>query len=155
VIRALVHVGKLLARGDVDARGVTGERDLLRQEGAIVRGVVPRQAALVEAILPDGERELHGLHGVLAVEHHGASVLLDLEAAPHPRNRVRPRVRIVDRMSERLTEGLALGLEGPADLPKLVPGLRKLEAGLLEPVLAVRHGPRHDELWYADPAAVR
>ena len=32
-----------------------------------------RTAALVEAILPDGERELHGLHGVLAVEHHGAS----------------------------------------------------------------------------------
>ena len=58
-------------------------------------------------------------------------------------------------MSERLAERLALGLHRPADLAELVPGLRILEAGLLEPVLAVRHRPRDDELRHRHPAPGR
>src|SRR4030095_5525150 len=50
VVRPLVDVGELPARGHVDAGGVAGERDLAGEEGAVVVAVVPGPPALVEAL---------------------------------------------------------------------------------------------------------
>ena len=155
VVRALVDVRKLLSRGHVDRRRIARQRDLRRQEGAIVRGVVPGEAALVEDFLPEDVVELHRLDGVLTVEHDGLAVLGDLHPAPHPHERITPVVRIVDRVAERLPERLALRLHRAPDLAELAPRLRILEARLLEPVLTIGHGPRDDELRHRHPAPVR
>src|SRR5438093_4736703 len=53
---------------DVNGRAVEGGRDLAGVEGAVVVRIVPRQPALVAALLPEGLHELHGLDGALAVE---------------------------------------------------------------------------------------
>ena len=54
---------------------------MVRQEGAVVVGVVPGQAAFVHRLLPQRDGELDQLDGFLAVQHHGLAVGLDLLAA--------------------------------------------------------------------------
>jgi hypothetical protein len=56
-------------------------------------------------------------------------------------------------VSERLAERPALRLHGAANLAEVVPRLRILEAGFLEPVFAVGDRPRDDEVRHADPAS--
>ena len=92
-----------------------------------------------------------------------SSVFLLLSTTPRPSpappcrptstQRIAPVVRVVDAVTERLPERPALGLQGAADLAEVVPRLRVLEPGFLEPVLAIRDRPRDDELRHADPAA--
>src|SRR5204863_9991029 len=98
----------------------------------------PGQAAFVEAILPDGDRELHGLDRGLAVDDDRA-LLIDLGAAETPRHRVRPVVGITEAVAEGLAHRAVLLLQLDADLAPLVPRVRKLGgADFLEPVLAIR-----------------
>src|SRR6185436_3402700 len=146
VVRAAIDVGRLLPSRHVDAGRVAGQRDVGREERAVVVRVVPAEAALVEYFLPEHVVELHRLDDGLGVEHDGLPVLVDLHAAPHPHERIAPVVRVIDAVAERLPERPALRLERPARRPELVPGLRVLEPQLLEPVLAVGDGPRDDEL---------
>src|SRR5213593_135028 len=63
-------VRELPLRHEVDASAVDRGRDRPREVSSIVARVVPGEAALVEAVLPEGNGELHRLDGLLAVDHH-------------------------------------------------------------------------------------
>src|SRR6516162_3411598 len=72
-----------LALGEqVDRGAVLRRATSIRQEGAIVAGVVPGEAALVVAILPEINRVLDRFDRLLAVQDDGLAVGLDLLAAP-------------------------------------------------------------------------
>ena len=123
---------------DVDRGSVERRRDLARQERAVVRRVVPREAALVARVLPERLHELHGLHRGRAVEHDLLARPVHLHAAEAPRERVGPRGRVAEGVAERLADRLAFLLELHPDLPQLVERLwpRGLP-DLLEPGLPV------------------
>jgi len=54
---------------------------VLREERAVVVGVVPGEPALVVRVLPETGHEFHGLDGLLAVDDHLAA-FVDFLAAP-------------------------------------------------------------------------
>src|SRR2546425_8938571 len=56
----------LALRHDVDRRAVERRRDLAGVEGAVVVRVVPREASLVAALLPEGLHKFHRLDRALA-----------------------------------------------------------------------------------------
>src|SRR5204863_8537714 len=101
----------LLALGDdVDRGAVERGRDLTRVERAVVVRVVPREAALVAAVLPEGLEELDGLDRALRVDDDLLAGLVDLGAAEVPQERIGERRRIAEAVAERLPDRLALGL---------------------------------------------
>jgi hypothetical protein len=133
----LVLVG-LAQRLDVDRGAVERGADGLRQEGAVVVGVVPGEAALVMRVLPERGHELDRLDRLLAVEHDGLAVGLDLLAAPRPQVGIAERRRVAEGVAERLADRPALGLQLLAGLAVLLPGVGKLVvADFLEPRFAV------------------
>ncbi len=134
---------------DIDRSAVQGRRDGLRQERAVVVGVVPRQAALVAGILPEAGHELDRFDRLLGVDHDRLAVSIDLLAAPRPHVRIGEAGRVAERMAERLADRPALGLQLLAGVAVGLPGLGELgDTDLLEPRLAVGdhaadHRPRH------------
>src|SRR3989442_231886 len=123
---------------DVDRGAVEGGRDLAGVEGAVVVGVVPRQPALVAALLPERLHELHGLQRALAVEHDLLAALVGLGAAVRPQHRVGEGRRVAEGVAERLTVRLALLLHHREELAGVLPGLGVLVgARFLEPGAAV------------------
>src|SRR5215468_4518311 len=108
---------------DVDAGSVQRGRDLTGVEGAVVVRVVPREPALVAAILPEGLHELHRLDGAGAVQHHLLTRLVRLRAAVGPEHGVGEGGRIAEGVAEGLAVGLALLLERREELPRLFPRL--------------------------------
>src|SRR5262245_60303124 len=105
---------------------------------AVVVGVVPRQPALVAALLPEGLHELHRLHRYLGIEDHLLAGLVSLGRPEGPRQRIGEHRRVAEGVSEGLPVGLALLLEPGKELARGVPGLRVLAGpGLLEPRPAV------------------
>src|SRR5882724_11461586 len=125
----------LLALGDDVDRGAVQRRgDLAGVERAVVVGVVPREAALVAGVLPEGLHELHGFDAALAVDRHLLAGLVDLGAPEVPQQRIGEGRRVAEAVPEGLPDGLALGLELLADLAILVPRPRELlHADLVEP----------------------
>src|ERR1700736_4952244 len=140
---------RIAQRLDVDRRAIERRRDGLRQERAVVAGVVPRQAALVAGILVEGRHELDGVDRVLAVDRHRLLVGFHLLAAERPQQRIDERRRIAERMADSLAKRTALCLQLLAGGVGGVPRLGKFrDPDLFEPGLAVRvHGtddsPRH------------
>src|SRR5262249_51301757 len=125
--------------GEVDRRAVQSRRDGAGEEGTVVVGVVPGEAALVEGVLPERRHELHRLDRLLRVEDDRLAVLLDLAAAPRPEEGIGEGRGVAEGVAERLAERPALRLQLLAGLAVLLPGLRKLlEAGLGEPGFAPR-----------------
>src|SRR2546428_2491097 len=117
----------LLTLGDdVDRRAVQRRADLAGVERAVVVGVVPGQAALVAALLPERLHELHRLDGPLAVDGDLLARLVGLGPAERPEHRVREGRSVAEGMAERLAIRLALLLERGEDLARLVPRLREL-----------------------------
>src|SRR2546426_3264845 len=116
----------LALRHDVDRRTVERRRDLAGVERAVVVRVVPREAALVAALLPEGLHELHRLDRALAVEDHFLAGLVGLGAAEAPQHRIAEGRGVAERVAEGLAVRLALLLELGEQLPRLVPGLRVL-----------------------------
>src|ERR1051326_1617694 len=90
------------------ARG--GRRDGAGEEGAVVVGVVPGEAALVERILPERLHELHRFDGLLGIQDHLA-FFVDLFAAPRPEIRIAEGRRVAEGVAERLAERATLGLQ--------------------------------------------
>src|SRR6266404_4922265 len=146
----------LLTLGDdVDRRAVERGRELAGVEGAVVVGVVPRQAAFVAALLPERLHELHRRSGALAVEHDLLGRLVGLGGAEGPRYWVREGRRVAEGVTERLTVGMALLLQRGEDLARLVPGLG-IGAGpdFLQPRLPVGDGVADDRVRHREPLAV-
>src|SRR2546425_7275366 len=140
VARDLGDVGELPLGDEVDARSVDRRRDRPGKVSAVVAAVVPGQPALVEAVLPDGDGELHGLERLFAVDDD-LPALVDLGPSEAPGHRVGPVVGIAQAVAEGLPHGLPFLLERDPHLAPLVPGVGELVgARLLEPVLAVRPG---------------
>src|SRR6185369_6228687 len=108
----LVGVTKRL---DVDRGAVERRADRLRQERAVVVGVVPGKAALVMGFLPEGGHELDRLECLLAVDDDLA-FFVDLLAAPGPHIWVGERRRVAEGVAERLPNRVALRLQRLADL---------------------------------------
>src|SRR4029453_1173359 len=99
-----------------------GGRDLTGVEGSVVIGVVPRQPALVAAVLPEGLQELHRLERALGVDHDLLAAPVDLGTAEVPQERVGEDRRIAEAVAERLPDRLALGLELFSHVAGLCPG---------------------------------
>src|SRR5947208_15136182 len=145
VVRNLGDFGKLPLGDEVDARAIDRPGDRSGEIRAVVAGVVPRQPAFVEAILPEADGELHGLDRRLAADDDLAFVV-DLGATEAPGHRVGPVVRIAEAVAKGLTQRAVLLLELDPDLAQLVPGVRELAGtGFLEPVVAIRPGRRSEE----------
>src|SRR5262249_16164774 len=121
----LVGVGLLLGF-DVDRGTVVGGRDRAGQEGAVVVGVVPGEAALVAGFLPQGYRVLDRLQGLLAGDRHGLAVGFDFLAAERPQRRIPPARRVAEGVTRGLAERAALGLQLAAGIEQGIPGLGKL-----------------------------
>ena len=149
----LVLVG-LAQRLDIDRGAVQRRADRAREEGAVVVGVVPGEAAFVVRFLPERGHEAHRLHRLLGVERELA-LLVDLLAAERPQVRIAEGRRIAESVAERLADRPALGFELLAGVAVLLPGFRKLVvADVLEPGLAVGdlgadHRPRHRDVFLA------
>ena len=140
---------------DVDRGPVQRGRDLAGVEGAVVVGVVPGQAALVAALLPERLHELHRLDGALAVDDDLLAGLVGLGAAEGPEHRVGEGRRVAEGVAEGLPVGLALLLEDGEDLAGLVPGLGiAAGAGLLEPRLPIGDRVADDRVRHREPLAV-
>src|SRR5205823_10761844 len=116
-----VGVG-LLFGFEIYRGAVVRAADAARQEGAVVAGIVPRQPALVEGILPHGDRELDRFDRLFAAEHDGLAVGLDFFAAPRPQIRVPERVGVAIGVAKRLAERVSLGLQLLAGRAPLLPG---------------------------------
>src|SRR2546427_574858 len=146
----------LLTLGDdVDRRAVQRRADLAGVERAVVVGVVPGQAALVAAFLPERLHELHRLEGALAIDGDLLAGLVGLGPAERPEHRVREGRSVAEGVAQRLAVRLALLLEGSEDLARLVPRLRELAgAGLLEPRPAIGNGVADDRVRHRQPLAV-
>ena len=144
----LVLVG-LAQRLDVDRGAVQRGRDGLRQEGAVVVGVVPGEAALVHGVLPQARHELDRFDVSLVLITDRLAVGIDLLAAPRPHVRIGEARRVAEGVAQRLAERPALGLQLLADLAIALPGVGELgRADLVEPRLAIGdhaadHRPRH------------
>src|SRR5581483_11456288 len=118
-------------------RAVQRRGDGAGEKSAIVVGVVPGEAALVERVLPELLHELHRLERLLRVEHHLA-FLVDLLPAPGPEIRIAEGRRVAESVAERLPERAALGLQLLAGVVILLPGLGEIaEADFLEPGFAI------------------
>src|SRR5262249_47306358 len=132
----------LLTLGDdVDRRAVQRRADLAGVERAVGVSVVPGQAALVAAFLPERLHELHRLEGALAVDGDLLAGLVGLGPAERPQHRVREGRSVAEGVAERLAIGLALLLEGSEDLARLVPRLRILvDSDFFEPRAAIGDG---------------
>src|SRR5207244_12802013 len=83
---------------------VERRRDLARQERAVVRRVVPCEAALVARVLPEGLHELDGLHGGLAIERDLLARPVDLHATEAPHERIGPRGRVAEGVADSLAD---------------------------------------------------
>ncbi len=135
-------------RLDVDRGAVERRGNGLREERAVVVGVVPGKAALVMRVLPETGHELDRLDGLLAVDDHLA-VRFDFLAAPGPHVGVGERRRVAEGVTERLADRTALRFQLLGDLAVLLPGVRERGcARLFEPRFPVGdHGaddrPRH------------
>src|SRR5215467_9326895 len=110
VVHRLGDLGELPLGDEVNARAVDRGRDLAGQERAVVAGVVPRETALVEAVLPEGDSELDGFDRLLAVDDDLALVV-DLGRAEAPRHRICPAVGIAQTVAKGLTHRKVLLLE--------------------------------------------
>ena len=133
----LVLVG-LAQRLDVDRRAVQGRRDRAGEKRAVVVGVVPRQAAFVERVLPEALHELDRVQGLLGLENR-LPLLVDLLAAEGPQIGIAEGRCVAEGVAERLAERAALGFQLLAGVVVLLPGLRKRAvADFIEPRFAVR-----------------
>src|SRR5437016_1838936 len=140
---------------DVDRGAVERGRDLAGVEGAVVVGVVPGQATLVAALLPEPLHEFHRLDGALALEHDLLARLVGLGGAEGPGHRVGEGRGIAEGVAERLAVRLALLLEPGEQLARLVPRLRVVAgACFFEPRLAVGDGVADDRVRHREPLAV-
>src|SRR5207248_58077 len=100
--------------------------------------VVPGEAALVAAFLPERDRPFDRFDRFLAVQHDGLAVGLDLLAAPRPQIGVPPPLRVAKGVAGRLAERMALRLQLLAGVAAGVPGLREgLQADLRKPGFAI------------------
>src|SRR5437879_13454208 len=105
----LVLVG-LAQRLDVDRRAVQGRRDRAGEKRAVVVGVVPRQAAFVERVLPEALHELDRVQGLLGLENR-LPLLVDLLAAEGPQTGIAEGRPVDEGEAERLAERAALGFQ--------------------------------------------
>ena len=153
----VVDVGELrrevreLALGhEVDAGAVQGRTDGLAEEGTVVAAVVPGEATRIAGLLPELANELEGLARLGGVDHDLAR-FIDLHPAEAPQGRVGEGRRVAEGVAERLAHREVGVLHLGADREVLLPGVRRLEAELVEDVLAVddrvadveqRHGTR-------------
>ena len=145
---ALVVLDLVLAAlgRDVDRRAVQGGADLAAQEGAVVVGVVPGQAAFVARVLPERRHELHGVHRALAVERRLAA-LVGLHAPVVPQERIGPCGRVTEGVPERLPVRVTVLLELRGDLAQILVRLReRRDADLVEPRLPVGDQAGHDRV---------
>src|SRR5205807_2833194 len=104
---------------DVDRGAVEGGADLAGEEGAVVVGVVPGQAALVAGVLPERGHELDGLRRALALDGRLAAAV-GLGAAEIPQQWIGPGRRVAEGVAQRLAVGMALLLELGADRAQVV-----------------------------------
>src|SRR5437879_3563100 len=133
----LVLVG-LAQRLDVDRRAVQGRRDRAGEKRAVVVGVVPRQAAFVERVLPEALHELDRVQGLPGLENR-LPLLVDLLAAEGPQIGIAEGRRVAEGVAERLAERAALGFQLLAGVVVLLPGLRnRAVADFIDPRFAVR-----------------
>src|SRR5207244_9778913 len=140
---------------DVDRGAVERGRDLAGVEGAVVVGVVPGQATLVAAVLPEPRHEFRRLDGALALEHDLLVRLVGLGGAEGPGHRVGEGRGIAEGVAERLAVRLALLPEPGEQLARLVPRLRVVAgARFFEPRLAVGDGVADDRVRHREPLAV-
>src|SRR5262245_48462993 len=124
-------------RLDIDRCAVEGGRDRLREEAAIVVGVVPGKAALVMGFLPACGHELDRLERRLAVDDDRLAVGLDLLAAPRPQKGIGEPWSIAEGVPEGLPDRSTFGLELLADLAVGLPSIGKRRySDLVEPRLA-------------------
>ncbi len=77
MVHGLVDVLELiLPTGyEVDAGRVSGHRKASRQEGPVVRAVVPRDATLIHTLLPEGRIVFDRFQGALFVQDNGLAIL--------------------------------------------------------------------------------
>ena len=139
-------------RLDVDRSAVERGADRLRQERAVVVGVVPGEAALVMGFFPEGRHELDRVDDLLLVDVDGLAVLLNLGAAPRPQIGVAEGRRVAEGVAERLTDRPARGFELLANLAILLPGVGEgRRADLVEPRFSVGDHGADDSPWQGDP----
>src|SRR5579883_731347 len=124
---------RLLLGLDIDRGAVVGQADRSRQEGAVVRRIVPGEAAGVAGVVPERHRAPDRFERLLGVQHDGLAVGLDLLAAPRPQPGIPEARRVAERVAERLADRPALGLQLLAGVLQLVPGVGEdvVEAALL------------------------
>jgi hypothetical protein len=124
-----------LAQGlDVDRGAVQRRRDGLRQECAVVVGVVPGERALVAAVLPEALHELDRLDRLLGIDDDGLAVGIDFLATPRPHVGIGEGRCIAERVAERLADRVSFGLELLCGVTVLRPGLGEGgDADLVEP----------------------
>jgi hypothetical protein len=123
---SLGEVGfRLLLGFEIDRRPVIGRAHSAGKESPVVAGIIPREAARVVAVVPEGDRELDRLDSLLAVERHSLAVCLNLLTAPRPQIRVPENGRVAESVAEGLPEWTALSLQLRASRAVLLPGFRK------------------------------
>src|SRR6202035_5895790 len=120
-----VRFGLLLGL-EIDRRTVIGRAHSAGKESPVVAGIIPCEAARVVAVVPEGDRELDRLNGLLAVERHRLAVRLDLLTAPRPQIRVPKNRCVAESMAEGLAEWAAVGLLLLENGAGALPGFRKL-----------------------------
>src|SRR5712664_4624623 len=136
----------------VDRSAVECGANRLRQERAVVVGVVPGQAALVMGFFPEGRHELDRVDDLFLIDVDSLAVLLNLGAAPRPQVGVAERRRVAECVAERLTDRPALGLELLANLAILLPSVGEGRgADLVEPRFSVSDHGADDSPWLSDP----
>ena len=128
-------------RDDVGADRIVDPARLALLDRLVVARVRPRQHFGLHAVAEHLLVPLDHLDRGRRVDANGASVLVDLHAAEGPQHGARRRDRVVV-LADGDADGVPHLLELLADRVEILPGVRHLEARLLEEVLAVR-GDEH------------
>src|SRR5439155_19753920 len=126
---------------DVRAHRVVDPARLALLDRLVVAGVRPGQYLGLHAVAEHLLVPLDRLHGGRGVDADRPAVLVHFHAPERPQHRARRRDRIVV-LADGDSDGVAHLLELFADRVELLPGVRYLEARLLEAVLPVR-GDEH------------
>ena len=143
----------LVAGDDVGADGVVDPARLALLQRLVVAGVRPRQHLGLHAVAVDLLVPLDHLGGLRRVDLDRLAVLVDFlgAVAPHDGRARRDRVEVLaDGDADRVAHLLQLFADGVEVLPRV----RRLEAGLLEEVLAIRREKDGVVLRHGAPHAV-
>ena len=118
------HLAWVVAGYEVYAGAVQGDRDGLRQEGAVVTGSVPGHSALVAGGKPEFLKEIYCVCGLGTVQRY-PPVFVHLLAAEAPQKRVGETGSIAESVSQSLPDRHANAFQLLAGLKVLLPGFRR------------------------------